>query len=317
MHLRDLPFVSRADVLAPGIFPRWFRETEDAIRDAIADALLVTFAKFASLHAARNAETDERYATGANLDLLGASRDMPRALGESDDAYRARQLSDQDAANPRAILAAIDRITARLTTKQAYYYERPKDEAFVHGKASAIGFYPGAKFHPVRKVNRAYAQRGRCEPRHVHLWRSRRSALGGTPTVPVPVAPAAFLVKSYDSDDSTAPNNGHGHVILGLPAFLRPGAAKASDAFVFSKATPPLVDASGVTTPAAATRGRLASSVFAKATIATRAAAGLSTGASVFRRLDTAESIVAEIRALLAARASFGAVTTLFFDPTL
>jgi hypothetical protein len=313
VHLREVPLRTRADALA--LFPRWFRETDDPIRDVMADAWVEAFAKFASKQAARAAEANDAYATGSNLDLRGAQKEMPRALGEGDEPYRARLLSAEDCASPRAILAAVDRITARVTTKLATYYELPDDRAFVRSKVHGEprGFFPGAK-HPIRRPARIYAKRGRCEPKTVIFFRRRRSTFAAALD---PHQTDGNARIAYNSDDYNGAGNDHGRAILCLPAFLQPGRSKKSAPFIFRKLTGALIDEAGSLLPFTVAHARVARFVFRKATLVSRHGAGLPIGPAVRARANAAEFIVAEIKALLASRASFGSKTTLLYDPKL
>jgi len=314
VHLAEVPMLTRADALA--LHPEWFGEGDDAIRDTMADGWVEAWAKYASKLAARAAETNELYATSASLDYLGAQKGLPRAFGEETEDYRARLLSNDDAANPRALLAAIDRITARATTKLAYLYVRPLDEAFVYSKSHAFspprGTFVGAK-QPIRKVRRVYALRGRSAPRHIILWNHKREA-GGAFTDPG--SPFIYAIRIFDTDDYNGACNGNAHAILGLPASLQPNRIKRTDCFVFAKIAVP-IDAGGSLVPEAVQRGRIGAFVFAKATAVTRLGAGKVPNPMIRRRNAAATFIVNEIKALLAARASFGVTTTLLFDSSL
>lgn len=301
VHLREVPMRTREDALA--LFPSWFRDDDGGpVRDALADALVETWAKFASRQAAYAASANEQYAVGRDLDLLGAQKEIPRALGEDDRTYRARLLADEDIAAPRAILAAIDRILARVTTKQAVYWERPQDDAFVFSKAdtSTRGTYIGAP-KPIVNASRAYDARGRCTPRKILLWQTRRRVPSGDiaeeSTTDTNLNP---VVRSFNGDNSTASTNGHGHAIIALPAFLQPSLRKPSSAFIFSKAD--------------TQQGPF---TFAKATVATRHGMNLSLGAAVYSRVDAATVLVGAIQAMLAKRSMFGTKFTLLFDPSL
>lgn len=298
------------------LFPRWFGEGDSAVRDAAMGAAAEAWTKFASKQAAFAAGADPRYAIGSRLDLIGGA-ERPRADGENDEEYRARVLGDEDIATPRAILAAIDRILAPLTSKQAYYYERPDDDAFVHVKSTTvtIGTFIGGKAssspkQPIRKTQRFYDERTRCKPRHLFLFKSRR----GVTTVDEVVGSSAFVVRERATDDTTAPDNAHGHAVIGLPAFIQPGKSLSHDIAVSTKPAAPLTDASGNLTAAARQKGKVLSSVFTKASAALLLPEGIPT---VYRSTSQPDIVTARIRATLAQRGMCPAKFTLMFDPSL
>lgn len=326
-HLRDAPVQTREDVLR--LMPRWLREGEPTdVVEAIADALLEAFVRRASKLAEYGAQANAIYATGDSLDLCGASVGVPRAYAEEDEPYRERILAQDAGLTPRAILEAIDAILAPVTSAQAYYYERPDDEPFVRSKShdsastgdlgiSGVYVSGNASDHsmPIRKAKRRWTARTRCTPKHVFLFDHRR---GWSSAMPIGLRYFGGFItykETATSDDQTAPDNSHGHTIIGLPAWLEPGERKPGDAFVSAKATAPLTDAGGTLTAAATQKGSVLASVFAKATAVTRAGSNIPSGPAVYPSAWAADLIVSAIRNMLAAKAMFGAQFSLLFDP--
>lgn len=333
-HLRDAPVQTREDVLR--LMPRWMREGEPtAVVEGIADGVLEAFVRRASKLAEYGAQANAIYATGDSLDLCGEAVGIRRALAEDDEAYRTRVLAQDAGITPRAILEQIDDILAPVTVSQAYYYERPDDEPFVRSKThdstgtgdlGIAGVYVSGKAsdhsQPIRKANRHWTSRTRCQPKHVFLFDHRRGWPAPTDTsgtLPAVVATYFGGVITYretaTSDDATAPDNGHGHTVIGLPAWLEPGERKPGDAFVSVKATAPLTDAGGVLTAAATQKGGVLASVFAKATVVTRAGSNLPSGPAVYPSAWAADLIVSAIRSMISVQGMFGAQFSLLFDP--
>lgn len=327
--LAELPVASREEGLL--LFVEWFREGDNEARDELVDAIVEAWGRFSSDQADYAASANPAHATGSQLDLAGSSRGMPRQPGESDADYRARLLADEDVGTPSAILAAIDRILARVTTKQAYYYERPDDDAFVFRKNTVdadgnpleAGTYLHRRTtltgHPIRRPSRVYSARTRCAPRHVFLFRSRRltSEAAVSTAVGTGVIVGGFKKLTPATDDGTAPDNGHGHCVIGLPAFIQPGKSLSSDCAAHRKPDAPLLEAWGDLTEATAKRARLLSSVFTKATMVARRAAGKYSGPAIYRKTSQPDIIVGEIQAVLEHRKMYPVQFTLMFDPTL
>lgn len=330
-HLRDAPVQTRDDVLR--LMPRWLREGEPtSVVEGVADGVLEAFVRRASKLAEYGAQANAIYATGDSLDLCGAAVGILRAFGEEDEPYRARVLAQDAGITPRAILDQLDNILAPVTAAQAYYYERPDDEPFVRSKAhdsastgdlGIAGVYVSGKAsdhsQPIRKANRRWTVRTRCQPKHVFLFDHRRGWASAMPTVPSSLTAFFGGVITYretaTNDDATAPDNSHGHTILGLPAWLEPGERKPGDGFVSAKAVAPLVDAGGSLTAAATLKGSVLPSVFAKATTVTRAGSSLPAGPTAYPSSWAADLIVSAIRNMLATSSMFGAQFTLLFDP--
>ncbi len=307
------------------LFPEWFAEGDSAVRDAMVEAFVDAWASFASGQAAFAASADPRFATGSRLDLLGAQRDMPRQLGELDAEYSVRILSDEDIGTPRALLAAIDRILVDTTPigRLAYYYERPDDDAFVFtknvtsGPIAERGTYIDGK-RPIRKATRLYAERGRCEPKHIFLFRSKRNAANSAVSVAIAGVPSGFVSISIPAtDDETAPDNARGHCVIGLPAYIQPGRSLSSDCALHAEPAPPLLEAWGDVTAATAQRSRLQSSVFTKATTTARVGLNKPSGGAAYSNGQHPDIIVGKIRAVLAHRAMYPVKFTLMFDPRL
>src|SRR5689334_13264710 len=104
--LNEVPVASREELML--LFPRWFRDTDSVVRDAMVDAFLEAAVRKSSDLAAFAATVNEAYATGSELDLLGGAR--VRAFDESDAAYRTRLLADDSDPSPAKILDAIEAI---------------------------------------------------------------------------------------------------------------------------------------------------------------------------------------------------------------
>lgn len=308
-HLTEQPLRDRDAALA--LFPLWMRESESAVRDAVADAAVVAFNRQASRLAAHAAASSPAFATGARLDFVGQGLGIPRAEGETDAAYRARLLASDERATPAAILAAIDAIVGDET---AYYYERPDDDAFVHQKAtSTYGTFLGSVPHPVQHPTRVYDDRGRCEPRHLMLWTKTR---GTTSTLTLSGSSASTIrIRTRGDDDATAPDNAHGHVVIGLPAYLQPGKSLPSDCALIPTPDAPHIAPSGSLTAAASAAGAFLGSVFTKATAATRAGATSYSGPAVYASTSQPDIVVGKVRAMLAARSMAPVQFTLLFDP--
>lgn len=312
-HLREQPLRDREAALA--LLPEWMRESDSPARDAIADACVVAFNRQASAHAAHAASSSPQFATGSRLDLVGSH--MPRAAGESDADYRTRLIEADEMPTPRSILAAIDRILAPITTAQAYYVERPNDDAFLHAKDPSVttGAYLGTAPAPLVHPGRAYDERTRCKPRHIILWRCRRNVT--TPAVTSSTSIGSFSTRIAGNDDQTAPDNAHGHVVIGLPATLQPGRSLPGDTSIYATPTPPLTEASGALTADAAVAARTMGSIFSLATMATRALANMPTGIAVYRASEQPEIVVGKIRSMLASRGMSPVQYTLFYDPSV
>lgn len=294
-HLREQPLRDRDAALA--LLPGWMRDSDSTTRDAIADGAMLAINRLASKHAAHAASASPQFATGSRLDLAGTSLGIPRAEGELDAAYRGRLLSSDELATARAILEAVDAILGDST---AYYYERPDDDGYLHTKMTfdAYGVFLGSAPAPIGHPHRLYDERTRCKPRHALLWRKTR---GSTPLVSLTVLPigGSFRVRDTGTDDGTAPDNTHGHVVIGLPAYLQPGRSLPSDCAVH---------------PKAAAVGLL-SSIFSTATTATRVAGTRPSGVAVYPSAAQPDIVVGKVRAMLAARSMAPVQYTLLFDP--
>lgn len=307
-HLREQPLRDRDAALA--LMPQWMRDSDSTTRDAIADGAVVAVNRLASRLAAHAAGASPQFGTGSRLDLAGSSLGIPRADGETDRAYRARLLSSDELATARAILEAIDAIVGDST---AYYYERPDDDAYLHAKTATGGYgtFLGSAPTPIRHPHRLYDERTRCAPRHIILWRKTR---GTTSTTATPVSLGAFRVRTPGDDDATAPDNAHGHVIIGLPAYLQPGRSLPSDCALAAKPVAPLIDSGGNLTAAAAQAGAFLSSIFSKATTTTRVGANRASGVAVYASSSQPDIVVGKVRAMLAARSMAPVQYTLLFD---
>lgn len=294
-HLREQPLRDRDAALA--MFPEWMRDSDSAARDAIADAAVVAFNREASRLAAHASGANVAYAAGPRLDVIGGGMGMPRADGETDAAYRARLLVSDQRASVSAIMAAVDQVIGDST---AYYYERPDDDAFLHTKLTfdSYGAFLGTAPAPVGHPHRLYDERGRCKPRHVLLWRKTR---GSTPAITLTVLPTGgtFRVRDAGTDDDTAPDNAHGHVVIGLPAYLQPGKSLPSDCAVH---------------PTTAAVGLL-SSLFTKATTTARVAASRPSGIATYSATAQPDIVVGKLRAMLQARSMAPVQYSLLFDP--
>lgn len=312
-HLREQPLRDRDAALA--LLPEWMRESDSVARDAIADACVVAFNRQASALAAHATSSSPQFATGSRLDLVGSH--LPRAVGEDDEEYRARLIEADEMPTPRSILAAIDRILAPITTAQAYYVERPNDDAFLHTKdpGTTTGCYLGTAPAPMVHPGRAYDERTRCKPRHIILWRCRRNAT--TASVTSSSVIGSFSTRVDGNDDQTAPDNGHGHVIIGLPATLQPGRSLPGDTSIYRTPDPPLTDGSGALTETVRPTAAAMGSIFSLATMATRALANMPTGIAVYRASEQPEIVVGKIRSMLASRGMSPTQYTLLFDPSV
>lgn len=312
-----MPVLDREEALR--LFPEWFGEGDSVERDAMVDAFVEAWALFCSDQAEYAASADPKNAEGTGLDLTGTNRDMPRQFGETDAEYRTRQLADDDVGTPRALLAAIDRILSdlALSGRTAYYYERPDDDAFLISKnrAEEVGTYLKGK-RPIRKPTRLYAARTRCEPRHIFMFPRRRLASSSVAPLVTP-SEGPFAVLGPMTDDATAPDNAHGHCVIGLPAFIQPGKSLSSDGALHRKPDAPLSEAWGALTEPTAKRARLLSSMFSKATTATRVATNKATGIAIYKATNQPDILVGKIRAVLAHRAMSPVQFTLMFDPVL
>lgn len=328
VHLREPPASSREEALK--LFVQWFGDGESEERDALVDAFVDAWAAFASKQSAYASSADPRHATGSTLALVGTNRDMPKQVGETDEEYRARLLADEDVGTPNALLAAIDRImvdTAASGTV-AYYYERPDDDAFVFSKNHVAGPIAerGTYLHgksvttgkPIRKASRLFSARGRCQPRHVFLFPTRRNTANAPVSVAVAgIASGRVSIDIPSTDDRTAPDNARGHCVIGLPAFIQPGKSLSSDCAVHRTPTAPVTEAWGDLTAATRKRANLLSSVFTKATTATRVGLNKFSGPAIYKSQNHPDIIVGKIRAVLAHRAMSPIRFTLMFDPTL
>ena len=326
--LRELPVSSRDDVIA--LLPEYMREGAVPVRDAIADALLVSIIRYASDQAADAARTDPAYADGADLDLIGLGV-LARAPSESDASYRARMLTRSGGATPRALLAAIDTILEPFgKAGAAYYVELPDDEIFVYDNLAVLdvtgsiagsntqGAYlesadgPTVGAGAIVADERYYEARTRCEPRHTFVFGVYRDP----ETTRAPGAEA--------SDDFTDAFNQWGHTLIHIPPFDAPenddplGAYTALVPTAVNSVLPAdLLDTSGNPTAAAILLDELTFDVQTSADLIAAFGAGDDFGAAVFARdLDGAIAVDA-IRSMLAVRGSFPDAFTIVLDPEL
>ncbi len=326
--LRELPVASREDVIA--LLPEYMREGDVPVRDAIADALLVSAIRYVSDAAADAARTDPAYAEGGDLDLIGRGV-LARAEGESDDAYRARMLTRSGGATPRSLLAAIDKVLEPFgKAGAAYYVELPDDEIFVSHSVTALdtkgsiagsdtqGGYMELASGPsigagcIEADERLWDARTRCQPRHQFVFGAFRDPEGTRP------------LGATAGDDYTDAFNQWGHTLICIPPFDAPENDDPAGAYtalvpraVNSVQPADLIDVSGNVTAAGQLLDDLTFDLESNATLLAAFGAGNDFGAAVFARdLDGAIAVDA-IRSLLAVRGSYPDAFTIVLDPEL
>lgn len=122
--------------------PAAYRNEEHPVLEDLAAAHAAMHAAYQARADYAAAQSDVLRATGKHLDGLGEDRQVPRAEGELDDAYRSRIVSWTNTVSPRAIIAAVNEILAPLTTGKAQWCESLTDAWFVtDGSAEAAGMH--------------------------------------------------------------------------------------------------------------------------------------------------------------------------------
>lgn len=140
-----LPGATRYDgILAHGAaaVPGYFRTTERVREDMHAFAAEMTLidAAMSSWHRMTYLETAE----GVWLDQHGSDRGVARQGGESDDSYRARLRTIDDAVTPAAILAVVNAILAAAgVVGTAGLVELPRDGLYLGTSTTAIRGFLG------------------------------------------------------------------------------------------------------------------------------------------------------------------------------
>lgn len=131
----DRPAPSREALLA--LLPGWVRSAETPLRDAALDMLAAqvnfTWARIGLVFAQLRSP---RHAAGLWLDAWGALRHRPRALRESEGAYRARLLAPTDVVTPTAIRRAVEALVTPVTVTPAALLEPAVDGMFASAEDS-------------------------------------------------------------------------------------------------------------------------------------------------------------------------------------
>jgi hypothetical protein len=328
--LSELVVSSRDDVLA--LLPAYMREGDVPLRDAWADATMLTFIRYTSDMAADAARTNPAYGEGQDLDLIGKDV-LPRAYGEGDEAYRKRLCAGAQGATPRAMLAAVDAILEPFgKAGVAYYVELPDDEIFVFENEvvlSTSGSLDGSNLQGGYMENlsptgtgigagcivadeRHYEARTRCTPRHQFIFGVYRD-------------PETTRARGAETtEDFTDAFNQWGHTLVHIPPFDAPEHDDPAGAYVASIPRSPnsvlpalLITTSGALTEEAVSLDERTFDLQTDADLQAAESAGTPLGAAVFSRdLDGALAVDA-IRTTLRARASYPDQFTIVLDPEL
>lgn len=295
--VKNIPVTSADDVLS--LMPSWLRSGR--VAEAIAGALFEAYVKITSKLSAYAATANAQYAEHSDLDFAGSQEGAYRALGESDDAFRARILRDDDVITPTAMLAAIDRITSVYTTKLATYYERPDDEILLCSAASESGFYLSTSAtllkNPCVNPWRRRHVRPRSVPRMGLLWEHRTEAYDTAIAVPADGAPRWRAHDEALRGDSTR------GVVVCLPAFGNklPATPAADDSYIF----------------ASSTRATGETFLFPHASIATQSGLGRDIGQNVYSSSSSIDSVVSAVRSLYQRRGIFAVQLQIAIDPAI
>jgi hypothetical protein len=182
----DLLVVTEDDVALA--LPSFVRAGDDApVRDGLVAALFAILSTFQGLAGDAAALSDVLRATGGYLDEIGREREIFRAAGELDPAYRARILTAPGLVTPEAVLAAANAILAPYTAIQARYCESLGDRLFLRRASVAGGpraflyrraSLPRSPDYPDRRYVSEAAQNGGVsapgrEPGAARLFRDR------------------------------------------------------------------------------------------------------------------------------------------------
>lgn len=101
------------------------REQESApVRDAIVAGQTALHGEYQRNSTEAAYRSSVLYATGNDLDVLGADRRVYRQVGELDPAYRTRILAIPDVVTPEAVINAVNAILDNYTDKVAQYFEQ-------------------------------------------------------------------------------------------------------------------------------------------------------------------------------------------------
>lgn len=300
-HLKEAPFASADDAAA--LFASYMREADNAAIGELSGALFEVFTRRSSDLAAFIAGANPMYAIGGALDLAGEAIGLPRAVGETDETYRARLFTIDEVITPRALLDAVYAITSRLSATRPEYLERPDDEPFLLDDAGDVadanGWYlfdaADTGVEPISNGGRRDEARG-SKPRHALIFDSYYRT----------EAPAGWSETLFETRDRPVSFNGWGSPILVLPPFRAPGSADAADMFLSD-------------TPTISSTADLEAADLLLADLAGEddVAIDWQYGAHVFDVETDEATVVSTVAALLAARVAFPVQPMILLDPEL